>query len=164
MAGACKCGHDYATHTPRTRRCTSARCKCSCFTYDEHGADQDSVIKWTHFVGERTVRWTYEKKVSPALGEKREVVKFAVLQRLTEGDIIVWLEKYIEVQEWRNDKYLHMGDGRSTTTTGWVAMSAKHICRPEGPSVRGGYSPFHPCICGQEALAGVRPDGPWPRA
>lgn len=50
MAGACKCGHDYAVHTGRVRRCVSTRCECRIFTYDPHGADQDSVFKWTHLL------------------------------------------------------------------------------------------------------------------
>lgn len=56
MAGACKCGHDYAVHTPRRRCCTSKRCKCKGFTYDRHGADQDAVVKWTHLLEENEAR------------------------------------------------------------------------------------------------------------
>jgi hypothetical protein len=91
----------------------------------------------------------------PKKGDTRHVKKFAWTHKRTAGNIEVWLEFYDEVQEWRKHGFFGYFD--------WFRNHDEHICRPEGPKIRGGYSPYHPCLCGQEALGGGKMNK-WPRA
>jgi hypothetical protein len=110
------------------------------------------------------MKWTVEQKIKPKVGDRREVKKFALLPQLTDDHINVWLEHYIEIQEWGKRRMVIVATGIVTSTWDWIRVGRRHICSPDGPSIRGGYSPFAPCMCGQEALSGVKPDKPWPRA
>lgn len=56
--------------------------------------------------GARSMKWQATNKiiVSPKLGDKREVIRFAVFPRRVQ-DKWIWLEKYIAVQEYKKYYY-----------------------------------------------------------
>jgi hypothetical protein len=52
------------------------------------------------------MRWEIEHESSPEIGDVRFVTKFAwlptrVLSKITYTDHMIWLELYVEEQEWR---------------------------------------------------------------
>ena len=64
------------------------------------------------------------KKLKPYINDQRIVIKFAWFpKRLTNSNIVIWLERYVSVQEF-SDEYQKTGEGYGYD---WFEIEAKEF-------------------------------------
>lgn len=71
------------------------------------------------------MRWVLKKK--SRLGDKRDKLKFAFLPVLLEGDVVVWLEWYVDRYEYQKvDKIVMTSLGpRKVETAAWILLERR---------------------------------------
>lgn len=97
------------------------------------------------------MKWLKPLPVPAVVGNRRKKRCFAVFPIRDSQGIMIWLEPFIRVQEYK--AFTCLAPGIPVTSHDWFTVEVEHLCSfPR--TVQGGYSPDGPCLCGKEREVG----------